>query len=136
MAKDSAQRLRDKCRERGIVSSKELYQKMLESGIKATLGGVQGVYYGKSAPNIATALPICAFLNWSLDEWFLGRSRQKLTKDDLLAVIGSMIEDAGASLPDDDPDIVEAAKLLMKLKDSEQKKAVIRLLKTMVGDTA
>ncbi len=136
MAKDSAQRLRDKCRERGIISSKELYQKMREAGIQATLGGVQGVYYGKSAPNVSTAVPICNFLNWSLDEWFFGRPAKKLTKEDLLAVIGGMIEAEGGTIPGDDPDIVRAAQLLMKIKDGDKKKAVVRMLEAFIGDTA
>lgn len=136
LAKESAQRLRDFARTRQIDSAKDLYEAMARAGREVTFGGVQNIWYAKHLPNIRNAYEIASFLNWSLDEWFFGRPAKKLTKEDLLEVIGGMIEAEGGKIPGDDPDIVEAAELLMKLKDSEQKKAVIRLLKTMVGDTA
>lgn len=136
LAKESAQRLRDRARDRRINSAKELFEGMSSAGHDVTFGGVQNIWYAKHLPNIKNAYEIADFLNWSLDEWFFGRPAQRLTKEDLLAVVAGMIEETGGTIPGDDPDIVRAAQLLMKIKDGEKKKAVVRMLEAFIGDTA
>ncbi len=136
LAKIAGSRLRDFSFKKGYGSAQKLYDALIAAGFSVSLGGLRKHWYGNVAPTTATAADYCAFLGMSMDYYILGREPQKLTKDDLLAVLGTMIEDAGGTIPGDDPDIVRAAQLLMKIKDGEKKKAVVRMLEAFIGDTA
>lgn len=136
LAKSAGSRLRDFAFKKGFVSAQKLFEAMQAAGYQLSLGGLRKHWYGTVAPTAATAADYCTFLGMSLDHYILGREPKKLTKDDLLAVLGDMIADAGGTIPEDDPDIVRAAQLLMKIKDDEKKKAVVRMLEAFIGDTA
>lgn len=135
LAKSAGSRLRDFAFKKGFVSAQKLFEAMQAAGYQLSLGGLRKHWYGTVAPTAATAADYCTFLGMSLDYYILGREPKKLTKDDLLAVLGEMIADAGGTIPGDDPEILEAAQMLTKLRNSEQKKAVITLLKSLVGNS-
>lgn len=135
LAKESAARLRDRCRERGISTFKELFTAMENAGLECTRGGIQNVYYGKTVPNIATAVPICLFLDWSLDVWFLGVSRRKMSATEIKQIVGEMILDAGGEVPANDPTVAEVVRLLAKIETQEQRQMVIRVVKSIVGES-
>lgn len=108
---------------------------MERSGLECTRGGIQNVYYGKTIPNVATAAPICMFLDWSLDVWFLGVSRRKMSVSELKQIVGEMILDAGGEIPADDPTVAEVVRLMAKAETQEQRQMVIRVVKSIVGES-
>lgn len=127
--------MRDRCRERGIISPKALHESMIKAGIESTLGGVQGIYYGKSIPNVSSAIPICTFLDWSLDVWFLGVPRRKMSVTELKRIVGEMIIEAGGDVPINDPTIAEVVRLMAKIETPDQRQMVIRVVKSIVGES-
>lgn len=121
---------------KGISSAKELSEAMNGRGYPVKLGAIRKHWERKFIPSTPYVAWYCKFLEIGSDFLLFGTQPKKLTKDDLLAVLGDMIADAGGTIPGDDPDIVRAAQLLMKIKDDEKKKAVVRMLEAFIGDTA
>jgi hypothetical protein len=135
IADEIGKRLRSAALKKEIVTPRALAQQMTAAGFAVTTAGVKKHWYGKVIPNGTTCIGYREVLGVTLDWLLAGVSApQKITRAELLDIVGSIFESEGGTIPAQDPTIVEAAKLLMKIKDEDTKAAVLRMLRAFSGD--
>lgn len=135
LASEASTRLQEFARKKGFYSATELFEAMKTAGYAISLGGIRKHWYGKHAPAASAAVDYCQFLEMSLDYYLQGKKSSKPTISELKKIVGEMILDAGGEIPTNDPTVAELVRLMAKAETQEQRQMVIRVVKSIVGES-